>query len=65
MSNICIFCKKSIYELQVCYKCKKYIYCSKECQNKDWDNHKLICIEYMDNINSDIIIDPINKCGFI
>lgn len=30
--------------LQKCGKCKSAKYCSRECQRKDWPNHKKICL---------------------
>lgn len=38
--------------LKLCSKCKSIKYCSRECQIKDWRNHKLNCIE---NQTPDII----------
>lgn len=31
------------YEIFACTKCKTRLYCSKECQKKDWATHKEIC----------------------
>lgn len=44
----CVNCKEKFqYEkLKVCDRCKSYHYCSKECQTKDWNIHKKLCILY-------------------
>lgn len=41
----CGACKVSLApgKQMVCSKCKKMTYCSKECQVKDWKNHKGMC----------------------
>lgn len=31
--------------MQKCSRCRSVIYCSKECQAKDWNNHKKVCHE--------------------
>ena len=30
-------------KLKTCSKCKRVAYCSKECQKKDWEDHKYDC----------------------
>jgi hypothetical protein len=37
----CYVCQKPAKNL--CSKCKKIYYCSRDCQAKDWQKHKLIC----------------------
>lgn len=48
LSNFnCSHCetKMNIKDLKQCSRCKLALYCSKECQLKDWyDYHKQICI---------------------
>ncbi len=40
----CHFCKKGKgITIQKCARCKSVGYCSKECQTKDWKNHKKEC----------------------
>lgn len=41
----CNSCGKSLDNLQVCGRCKSAYYCSKDCQTKDWKNHKKPCKE--------------------
>ncbi len=43
MINTCIVCR-STSGLQTCGTCKVAKYCSRECQQRDWDHHKLVCI---------------------
>lgn len=38
----CLTCKKEGISLR-CNRCKKAYYCTKECQVKDWKNHKKLC----------------------
>lgn len=40
----CATCIKISDNLSVCGKCKKVKYCGRDCQKKDWSEHKLICI---------------------
>ena len=45
--NNCKLCgKKGLYN---CSKCGKVAYCSRECQFKDWINHKKNCINFNNN----------------
>lgn len=45
---LCYSCKKSLEENngKACAACYGILYCSKECQTKDWVNHKNKCIEF-------------------
>jgi len=45
LSNPCSKCKKELKADQVlrCSRCQSAIYCGRECQKKDWKNHKLTC----------------------
>ena len=44
-ANMCHACQKAAQDttLKKCSRCKKVKYCSKECQVKDWKNHKKHC----------------------
>jgi hypothetical protein len=46
----CAACKKDYQENQVkkCSACHMVAYCSKECQLKDWKEHKSYCIKWRD-----------------
>lgn len=40
----CFYCNKKECKLLRCARCKRVLYCSKECQSKDWnENHKNSC----------------------
>jgi hypothetical protein len=41
----CSCCGKLLVRLQVCADCRVSQYCSKNCQQKDWEDHKLLCKE--------------------
>ena len=43
-STSCILCDKS--NARLCKQCKSTSYCSKECQQKDWPTHKLLCTTF-------------------
>lgn len=40
--DTCRVCKKENVKSK-CAKCKKIYYCSRDCQIKDWKEHKLVC----------------------
>ena len=42
-SQRCLNCKKGNCELQTCSRCNYCVYCSRECQEDDWDRHKEGC----------------------
>ena len=46
----CNYCHKKYSELnqnlEACAKCITIIYCSKECQRNDWEEHKKVCDEF-------------------
>lgn len=42
---ICCGTVKAKKSLRKCHRCKMARYCTKECQVKDWPNHKEVCIE--------------------
>lgn len=41
----CKSCSKNYVSLKCCSKCKNVFYCTRECQVKDFPQHKLICVE--------------------
>ena len=47
LTKVCEYCKKRPKtkedNLKVCSKCNITAYCNRECQVKDWENHKVIC----------------------
>ena len=46
-----------------CGRCKAAIYCSKECQEKDWEAHKAICCAYSSSHNVDqLSLSPGSFC---
>jgi len=42
MPNVCKVCSKEVAG-KMCGKCKLVAYCSRECQAKDWKEHKKVC----------------------
>jgi hypothetical protein len=40
--SCCILCNKKDSMLQACPRCQTTLYCSNECQKKDWPKHKLV-----------------------
>ncbi|KAF7305727.1 MYND-type domain-containing protein [Mycena chlorophos] len=42
----CFVCKEPGEDLKRCGKCKMVSYCSRECQKRDWENHKVVCFKY-------------------
>lgn len=43
ITRICNFCGKKEPHMPTCSRCRTMLYCSKECQKKDWPSHKLTC----------------------
>ena len=42
--KICFGCGKlSNSKIKICSGCNKIYYCNRECQKRDWKNHKAIC----------------------
>lgn len=39
----CYYCGNSGGKLSYCSRCRMIKYCNKECQIKDWTNHKKTC----------------------
>ncbi len=39
----CDSCGTSGANFSRCARCRTAIYCSRDCQTKDWPNHKTIC----------------------
>ena len=56
---LCYCCKKPEKKLEKCSKCYTARYCGKECEQKDWKNHKKIC----DRLLSDgsIVLNYVRK----
>lgn len=52
MQRVCTFC--NLASRFRCGKCKDSRYCSKECQSKDWKNHKNNCKEAPKTIKYDL-----------
>ncbi len=49
MQNVCMTCLKNDVTKR-CSVCKFAYYCSAECSEKDWPNHKLECIKHGDTV---------------
>ncbi|KAF7308007.1 MYND-type domain-containing protein [Mycena kentingensis (nom. inval.)] len=45
-TQACFTCQKRAVPLHFCAKCRVVVYCSKDCQRRDWKTHKLVCAEY-------------------
>ena len=45
MTMSCFKCLKICEKLSVCSRCGVIVYCSKECQRRDWPRHKQDCKE--------------------
>jgi hypothetical protein len=43
MSSPCSVCSKPTASLKVCSRCRGKQYCSRECQRRDWPDHKKAC----------------------
>lgn len=39
----CAYCGKIDEKVKICGGCRSSLYCSRECQTKDWPRHKEIC----------------------
>lgn len=42
-SLLCCYCKIEAKKLMKCARCRKVFYCGRECQKKDWKEHKKFC----------------------
>jgi hypothetical protein len=42
----CSYCQRRLVRLQVCADCRISQYCSRNCQQQDWDGHRLFCKEW-------------------
>lgn len=40
---VCFYCGKLSQKIKKCSRCKSIHYCDKNCQQKDWENHKKYC----------------------
>ena len=57
----CTFCSKKqsdTVNLKQCAKCKTQSYCSRECQNNDWKNHKKTCAQNSAASTTDSLTNP-------
>ena len=45
LDKMCSVCKCKNKKLRICKNCNFEKYCSRECQLKDWDKHKILCKE--------------------
>ena len=63
----CAFCKKLSDNLKNCSRCGRVQYCNRDCQAKDWPEHKKVCTDAM-KLQSCISMqasgDPLLKCVF-
>ena len=55
--DVCDYCGKSKEQLQVdklkkCTRCNDAWYCRRECQSKDWSNHKSYCNDVVSELKS-------------
>lgn len=55
-SKICKICKMIANDFFWCAQCKNVWYCSKKCQNRDWNSHKLICGKETQKYNTQILL---------
>ena len=42
-NNYCAICSKVVEKTRYCSNCREAVYCSKDCQVKDWAEHKTTC----------------------
>lgn len=45
ISRCCFLCGKENEKMYMCNECNNVLYCSADCQKKDWKNHKKKCIK--------------------
>ncbi|XP_060608042.1 uncharacterized protein LOC132760150 isoform X2 [Ruditapes philippinarum] len=43
METRCNTCRKQMQVMKRCTRCKSVMYCSRDCQVKDWPKHQLVC----------------------
>lgn len=60
--RICVGCSNTITEFLQCSKCKLVAYCNRECQLKNWEEHKGLCTS--PKRTKFVRIDDPKKCTF-
>jgi FKBP-type peptidyl-prolyl cis-trans isomerase len=55
ISKFCNKCKVEKKEIQICSACKQVSYCSKDHQKQDWPDHKRLCLEAREALESGFI----------
>ena len=61
----CSYCNKSSLHLRKCRWCGKVQYCNRDCQAKDWPEHKKVCTDAMKLQSCKHSSgDPLLKCAF-
>jgi hypothetical protein len=43
MNRVCTFCCSQSLEFKLCSVCRVTMYCSRDCRERDWSDHKKLC----------------------
>ena len=64
-TKFCYYCKKPEKELKKCSKCLTAQYCGEQCQENDWQNHKMICNRLLSegSVVLNYVLQPRSKRG--